>query len=151
MIGIGIIAAALPLISCGRAPAPLEASITVDASKVIGNVPRFILGQNTEAGDNFGIFGDKHSYDVTRTGSGIWDPVAGKPDPRMLAAARAAGMSILRFPGGCLTHNYNWKEAIGPVSQRPNFTFGIDEYMAFCKAAGCEPIGSGDERESVSR
>ena len=49
-----LLLAALPIVSCGRAPAPLQASVTVDAAKAIGKVPRFILGQNTEAGDNYG-------------------------------------------------------------------------------------------------
>ncbi len=49
---------------------------------------------------------------------------------------------MVRFPGGCLTHDYDWKKAIGPVSGRPNFAFGVDEYMAFCKAVGAEPLMS---------
>lgn len=140
MTALLLVVAAMPLLSCGRAAAPFEASISVDAGKAIGQVPKLLLGQNTEAGDNFGIFGNTHSYDVTRTGSGIWDPAKGAPVPEMLAAARATGMAILRFPGGCLTHNYDWKQAIGPVADRPNFTFGIDEFMAYCKAVGCEPL-----------
>jgi alpha-N-arabinofuranosidase len=140
MTALLLLAAVLPVSSCGRAQGPLEASISIDAGKEIGEVPKFILGQNTEAGDAYHIFGNEHTYGVTRTGSGIWDPVAGKPEPKMLTAARETGMAILRFPGGCLTHNYNWKDAICPVASRANFAFGIDEFIAFCKAAGCEPL-----------
>src|SRR5512141_2063880 len=110
-----LILATLSLVSCSRAPATLAATVTVDVRKEIGRVPKLLLGQNTEAGDNYGIFGNTHSYEVSRTGSGLWNPDARSPEPKMLQASKDAGMSILRFPGGCLTHNYDWKKAIGPV------------------------------------
>lgn len=117
-----------------------RAAVNVDFSKPIGKVPAYILGQNTEAGDSFGIFGKDHNYEPSRTGSGLWDPDQAKPNERMLEASREAGMSMLRFPGGCLSHNYDWKKAVGPVRERPNFAFGVDEFIAFCRAAGAEPL-----------
>lgn len=117
-----------------------QASIQVDFSKTLGPVPAYILGQNTEAGDSFGIFGKDHNYEPAKTGSGLWDPALAKPKPAMLAAAKEIGMSMLRFPGGCLAHNYNWKLAVGSIKERPNFAFGIDEFIQYCRLIGAEPL-----------
>ena len=70
---------------------------------------------------------------------------------------------IIRWPGGCFADSYDWRDGIGPVSQRPtrtNFwevdpdaarlhekgpqvfepnTFGTDEFMRFCKLTNAEP------------
>jgi alpha-N-arabinofuranosidase len=70
---------------------------------------------------------------------------------------------IVRWPGGCFADSYDWKDGVGPVSERPvrtNFwevdpdaarlhekgpqvfepnTFGTNEFMRFCKLVGAEP------------
>jgi len=70
---------------------------------------------------------------------------------------------IVRWPGGCFADSYDWKDGIGPASQRPKRTnfwevdpdaarlhekglqifesneFGTNEFMRFCKLAGAEP------------
>lgn len=119
---------------------PFEASVKVDFAKVQGKVPSYILGQNTEAGDSFGIFGKDHNYEPSKTGTGLWDPTKAQPKSYMLKAAKQVGMSMLRFPGGCLAHNYNWKDAIGLPKNRPNFAFGIDEFIEYCRLVGAEPL-----------
>jgi alpha-N-arabinofuranosidase len=77
---------------------------------------------------------------------------------------------IVRWPGGCFADSYDWKDGIGPVSQRPvrtNFwevdpdaarlhekgpqvfepnTFGTNEFMRFCKLVGAEPYLAADLR-----
>jgi len=58
----------------------------------------------------------------------------------VLGLAKEIGLSMMRYPGGCLTHNFDWKKAVGPVESRPNFTFGVDEYLAWCRAAAAEPL-----------
>jgi len=117
-----------------------KAKVTVDFSKTLGKVPAYILGQNTEAADSFGIFGKDHNYSASRSGSGLWDPATAKPNAEMLKAAKDIGMSMLRYPGGCLAHNYNWKSAVGPIKERPNFAFGIDEFIQYCRLVGAEPL-----------
>jgi len=118
----------------------ISAKVHADFSKSTGKVPSYILGQNTEAGDSFGIFGKDHNYEPSRTGSGLWDPALAKPKEAMVKAAKDAGMSMLRFPGGCLSHSYDWKAAVGPYKDRPNFAFGVDEFISFCRAVGAEPL-----------
>ncbi|HEX2949726.1 MAG TPA: hypothetical protein VHV83_09180, partial [Armatimonadota bacterium] len=34
----------------------------------------------------------------------------------------------------------NWHDAVGPIDQRPNFSFGVDEFIAYCRAVGAEPL-----------
>jgi alpha-L-arabinofuranosidase len=70
---------------------------------------------------------------------------------------------ILRWPGGCFADSYDWKDGIGPVSQRPKRTnfwevdqdakrlhgkgaqviepneFGTNEFMRFCQLTNAEP------------
>jgi alpha-N-arabinofuranosidase len=70
---------------------------------------------------------------------------------------------IVRWPGGCFADSYDWKDGIGPASQRPTRTnfwandpdaarlhekgpqvfesnqFGTNEFVRFCKLVGAEP------------
>jgi len=81
---------------------------------------------------------------------------AGTPPLRrdLLEAIRALHPTIIRWPGGCFCWVYDWKHAIGPRAQRqpaPVFDwtgdggtdsndFGTDEFIAFCRAVGAEPL-----------
>jgi alpha-N-arabinofuranosidase len=60
--------------------------------------------------------------------------------PEVLALSKEIGVAMLRYPGGCLVHNYDWKAAVGPLKDRPNFAFGVDEFIEWCRAAGAEPL-----------
>lgn len=60
---------------------------------------------------------------------------------------------ILRWPGGCFAETYNWRDGIGPRSQRPrrvnwwyycdhrieNNHVGTHEFMDFCDMVGTRP------------
>jgi len=116
------------------------AAIAVDPRKVLGPVPRLVFGHNVEAADTQFIFGAASNPIMGRTGDGLWDPKRGRAAPEALRLAREIGVAMLRYPGGCLTHNFDWKRAVGPVEKRPNFTFGVGEYLAWCRAAGAEPL-----------
>jgi len=76
----------------------------------------------------------------TNWGGGFWTPKLKKPNSLLVNLAKEIKTSVLRFPGGCGTHLYNWKEAIGPLEKRPMFQFGIDEFMELCKVIGAKPI-----------
>ena len=81
---------------------------------------------------------------------------------RLLASSR---LPLLRWPGGNFASGYRWEDGIGPVETRPtrpNFAwggvepnhFGTDEFIAFCRAVGCEPMicvnaGSGTPEEAA--
>ena len=118
--------------------------ITVDAAKPVGPVNPLAFGANIEAADDRGIFDRPFSAPINphgvAQGEGTWDPAANRPHPGIVRKLREMRIGMLRYPGGCLAHNYNWKQAVGPLSERPDWKFGIDEYIRLCRALGAEPI-----------
>jgi alpha-N-arabinofuranosidase len=86
-------------------------------------------------------------------------------DPDVVAWLRQAHLPLLRWPGGNFASTYHWEDGIGPIERRPtrpNYawgaiepnTFGTDEFIAFCRAVGCEPMicinaGSGTPEEAA--
>jgi len=84
------------------------------------------------------------------TGEGVWAPGKNDVNSEMAKIARKAGIKFLRFPGGCLAHNYNWRDGIGPAASRPekksiwgnNYhnKFGLAEFIKVCRALGATPI-----------
>lgn len=137
LVLVPLVIASLSLLPVATAQ---TAKITVDAGHVTGAVSPFVFGHNIEAADQFGIFSQQHNYVQSKTGDGLWNPDTRQPVPEVLAEMRAIGTKMLRYPGGCLAHNFNWKEAIGKPEDRPNFAFGVDEFISYCRAIGAEPL-----------
>ena len=87
---------------------------------------------------------------------GIYDPGNPLSDQRgfrrdVLEVMRQMRMPYVRYPGGNFISNYDWKDGIGPADTRPvraDFawqtsepnTFGTDEFMDWCEAAGTAPM-----------
>jgi alpha-N-arabinofuranosidase len=117
----------------------LTGTITVQTAMPLGAVNSLIFGSNVEAANGQSIF-TSYTTHQGETGDGVWDPEKKVPVPEVVAAMKATGVKMLRYPGGCLVHNFNWKDAIGPVSERPLFTFGINEFLKFCRETGIEPL-----------
>ncbi len=85
-------------------------------------------------------------------------------DPDVIRFLKESKLPILRWPGGNFVSAYHWKDGIGTVEKRPtlpnyawgeqeNNFFGTDEFIAFCRAVGCEPMicvngGSGTPTEA---
>jgi len=99
----------------------------------------FIFGQGFAGGDPRlagGVFHDFYS----NYGGGIWNPAT----KSMYAEPRAwiieAGTTVSRFPGGTMANIYDWKTTIGPVESRPDYQFGIDEWLSTCEETGAEPL-----------
>ena len=64
---------------------------------------------------------------------------------------RELNVPIVRYPGGNFVSAYDWEDGVGPRAQRPRRLdyawgvtetnqFGTNEFMAWCKAAGTEPM-----------
>ncbi len=102
---------------------------------------------------------------------GIYEPgsaLAGERGFRrdVLDAMRALRIPILRYPGGCFSDEYHWRDGLGPRERRPRYdeqfwtrqlralnrpglagligppesnAFGTDEYLALCSELGCQP------------
>ncbi len=122
-----------------------EARIEVDASKSLGPVNRHVFGHNVEAADGRGIFGEKPGaakFDTlgTKCAQGYWNPELKSSNPEIVAITKELGVGMLRYPGGCLVHNFDWRKAVGPLSERGDWQFGIDEYIKLCRELGAEPL-----------
>ncbi len=86
-------------------------------------------------------------------------------DPDVVRMLRESRLPLLRWPGGNFVSAYHWEDGVGPVEgrpTRPNYawggvepnTFGTDEFIAFCRAVGCEPMicvnaGTGTPEEAA--
>jgi len=102
---------------------------------------------------------------------GIYDPGSSLSDSNgfrkdVLADIRELGVPIIRYPGGNFVSGYNWVDGIGPKQDRPKVLdkawnslntnqFGTDEFMAWCKAAGTQPLmglnlGTGTPEEAAA-
>lgn len=72
-------------------------------------------------------------------------------DPDVVRLLKDSKLPLLRYPGGNFVSGYNWQDGVGPMHKRPVRTnpawpvvepnqVGTDEFMAFCRAVGCEPM-----------
>lgn len=88
--------------------------------------------------------------------SGIYEPGNEKSDEEgfrtdVLEDVRKMGIRLVRYPGGNFVSGYHWEDGIGPKEKRPRKVelawksietneFGTDEFLAWCKKAGAEPM-----------
>jgi alpha-N-arabinofuranosidase len=88
-----------------------------------------------------------------------------RADPDVVGFLKESNLPILRWPGGNFASGYHWADGVGPIERRPtlpnyawgeqeNNFFGTDEFIAFCRAVGCEPMicinaGNGTPEEAV--
>lgn len=121
-------------------PAP-DATISIDTQQIVGPVNRLVFGANISASDNRGIFSPLNGpTPQINTAQGMWDPQLRAVYPVVREQVQAMGIEVMRYPGGCLAHNYDWRKTVGPVDERPDWQFGLDEYMALCSELGTEPL-----------
>lgn len=124
-----------------------EAVVRVDPTRDLGPVNRQILGNNA--------LGYQHSEAAySAQGAGLWDPVQRRPVSAMVALARQAGVSNLRWPGGSEVHAFNWKLTVGPLETRPTQPFGLAEFLQVADAIGAAPVITladywGDEKDAA--
>jgi len=87
---------------------------------------------------------------------GIYEPASPHADENgirkdVLAALKELNFRSMRYPGGNFLSGYRWEDGVGPKDQRPRRRdlawqtietnqFGTDEFMAFCKQVGTEPM-----------
>jgi alpha-L-arabinofuranosidase len=128
-------------------------------------------GQGTIAPDNFGylleVIGTS-IYDGVWVGEKSKIPNIGGIRKDLIEHLRKINASVIRWPGGCFASNYDWKDGIGPQSQRPTRTsfwndkfpkdvpngphrfdpnqFGTHEYMHLCKLTGGRPMLNANTR-----
>ena len=102
---------------------------------------------------------------------GIYDPGSKLSDSNgyrkdVLNEIRQLGVPIIRYPGGNFVSGYNWLNGVGPKQNRPreldkawnsinSNQFGTNEFLAWCKVAGTEPLmglnlGTGTAEEAAA-
>ena len=102
---------------------------------------------------------------------GVYDPGSKLSDTNgfrkdVIGEIRQMGVPIVRYPGGNFVSGYNWLDGVGPRESRPRVLdkawnaintnqFGTNEFMAWCKAAGTEPLmglnlGTGTPEEAAA-
>jgi alpha-N-arabinofuranosidase len=119
------------------------ARIDVNVDRPIGAIDRRIFGGFIE---HLGrcIYGG-----VFDEGSSLADERGFRTD--VLEAVRGLRPPHVRWPGGNFVSGYHWTDGIGPLDRRPRRVelawlseesnrFGTDEFMAWCRAVGTEPV-----------
>ena len=126
-------------------PAADPASVTLDISHNNGKINPLVFGHNIEASDARGIFGEP--FDAARTnpvsikyGNCYWNPQERCPHRSLIDATKRVGIGMMRYPGGCLAHRFDWRKAVGPLAERGEWQFGVDEFIELCRALGAEPM-----------
>ena len=127
------------VLSCTSSLDAQDATLVIDVSQQLGPVNTKILGQVVRGADRKDIFSNQHDAFICNEAEGLWDPATRQPKPNALALLKGIRPAVLRYPGGLITQGHDWEKTIGPVSTRPDFQFGLNEYMTICKAVGAEP------------
>ncbi len=132
------------------------ARIVINADRQLGAIHPHVYGQFIEHLERC-IYG------------GIYEPGSPLSDERgfrsdVLEAVRDLQVPLIRWPGGNFVSGYHWLDGVGEQRRiRPELawqttepnTFGTDEFIQYCRAAGCEPciclnMGNGTMEEAIA-
>ena len=121
----------------------MKAKLHIDKEYEIGTIDRRLFGSFIE---HLGraVYG------------GIFEPGHPEADSQgrrldVLRLVRELGVTMVRYPGGNFVSSFQWEDSVGPVALRPRRldlawravepnTFGLNEFMAWTKEAGVEPM-----------
>ena len=136
--------------------APGPARIEVHTERVISDIDPKIYGNFLEH------LGRCIEGGVFDEGSPLADANGYRRD--VLDAARKMNVTLLRWPGGNFSSNYDWRDGIGPRDQRPrrlemawgtveSNRFGTHEFLQYAEMLGAEPyfcanLGTGTWQEA---
>jgi alpha-N-arabinofuranosidase len=145
-----------PLVLRARASSR-EARIKIDTERIIGQIDPKIYGNFTEH------LGRCIEGGIFEEDSPLSDKNGFRKD--VLKAVEDLHVTLLRWPGGNFSSNYNWRDGIGPRDERParlemawgtieDNRFGTHEFLDYCDAIKTEPYfcanfgtGSWDEAQ----
>jgi alpha-L-arabinofuranosidase len=116
----------------------------------------YIDSRRTIAPIDHNLFGSFLEHLGRAIYEGIYDPGSKLSDANgfrkdVMDEVRQMGVPIIRYPGGNFVSGYNWLDGVGPKEDRPKVLdkawnslnsnqFGTNEFMAWCKAVGTEPL-----------
>jgi alpha-N-arabinofuranosidase len=133
------------------------AAISGQSASSLGSPARvYVDSRRTIAPLNRNLFGSFLEHLGRAIYEGIYDPGSKLSDSNgfrndVLNEIRQLGVPIIRYPGGNFVSGYNWLDGVGPKKDRPRTLdkawdtiesnqFGTNEFMAWCKAVGTEPL-----------
>jgi alpha-N-arabinofuranosidase len=138
--------------------AATNATVYVDTRRTIAPLDRNLFGSFLEH------LGRAIYEGIYEPGSKLSDANGFRKD--VLSEIRQLGVPIIRYPGGNFVSGYNWLDGVGPKQNRvvqldkawdtiESNQFGTNEFMAWCKAAGTEPLmglnlGTGTPEEAAA-
>ncbi len=152
----------------GRARSSLaDSHIDVRLDTPIGTIAPEIYGHFTE--HLGGVI-----YDGVWVGEDSKIPNVGGIRKALVDALRLIKPSVIRWPGGCFADSYDWRDGVGPRSERPTRTnfwaddaglkdvkggpakfdpnaFGTNEFMHFCRLVGAQPYLAANVRSLDAR
>jgi alpha-L-arabinofuranosidase len=119
-----------------------EARIKIDTERVIGQIDPKIYGNFTEH------LGRCIEGGIFEESSPLSDASGYRKD--VLKATGDLHVTLLRWPGGNFSSNYNWRDGIGPRDERParlemawgtieSNRFGTHEFLTYCEMLKTEP------------
>jgi alpha-N-arabinofuranosidase len=156
-----MIANGAPTTCRAAAAGSANATIEISLGESNGIIPR----------ENFGclleVIGSS-IYDGVWVGEKSNIPNVGGIRKELIDGIRLIGTGVIRWPGGCFSSNYDWRDGIGPQKDRPTRTsfwndklprevpigpqrfdpnhFGTDELVRLCKLTGAQPFLNANTR-----
>jgi alpha-N-arabinofuranosidase len=134
------------------------ARVYIDSRRTISPIDRNVWGSFLE------VLGRAIYEGIYDPGNKLSDANGFRKD--VMNEIRQLGVPIIRYPGGNFVSGYNWLNGIGPKESRPreldkawnsinSNQFGTDEFMAWCKLVGTEPLmglnlGTGTPEEAAA-
>ena len=123
-------------------PRAIQARIKIDSDRQIGAIDPKIYGNFAEH------LGRCIEGGLFEEGSALSDKNGYRKD--VMQAVKDLDVTLLRWPGGNFSSNYNWKDGIGPRNERParlemawgtveSNRFGTHEFLDYTEALGIEP------------
>jgi alpha-L-arabinofuranosidase len=151
----------------GQLPREVDGRVEVLLNEPIGRVSPEIYSHFTE--HLGGVI-----YDGIWVGENSKIPNIGGIRSALIENMKRIKPSVIRWPGGCFADSYDWRDGVGPRSQRPRRTnfwvdapewrdatpgpwkyepneFGTNEFVRFCKLSGAEPYLAANVRSLPAR
>ena len=144
-----------PLLLKAR-PSSSEARVKIDTERIIGQIDPKLYGNFSE------MLGRCIYGGIYDPGNPLSDSAGYRKD--VLKAVDDLHVTLLRWPGGNFSSNYNWRDGIGPREQRgtrldmawgttDDNRFGTHEFLQYCEMIKTEPyfcanLGTGSWTEA---
>lgn len=128
-----------------------NATVQINAKEILRELPPDLFGSNIQ---------------YVNYGDGVLEHDTHNIKSEIVQKFKDAGISTVRFPGGCHADLYHWRDAVGPLVNRSlginyfnreNETneYGTDEHIEFCRLINAEPtitvnFGNGTPQEAAN-